>query len=123
MKTDEQNPLKYITALSAIFLIGAVLFFSVYLFFQNRFDEMDSELDNNCSRISIGKEIVRNIDLIERNFYKLFTTTNQAGQKALIKETQLFINTIYKALYVLQDGGVLSVVHRMNLEEKIRTDC
>ena len=118
MKTDEQNPLKYITALSAIFLIGAVLFFSVYLFFQNRFDEMDSELDNNCSRISIGKEIVRNIDLIERNFYKLFTTTNQAGQKALIKETQLFINTIYKALYVLQDGGVLSVVHRMNLEEK-----
>ena len=118
MKTDEQNPLKYITALSAIFLIGAVLFFSVYLFFQNRFDEMDSELDNNCSRISIGKEIVRNIDLIERNFYKLFTTTNQAGQKALIKETQLFINTIYKALYVLQDGGVLSIVHRMNLEEK-----
>jgi len=118
MKTDEQNPLKYITALSAIFLIGAVLFFSVYLFFQNRFDEMDSELDNIRSRISIGKEIVRNIDLIERNFYKLFSTTNQAGQKALIKETQLFLNTIHKALYVLQDGGVLSVVHRINLEEK-----
>ena len=107
---------KQIIWLSVVFVVGFALLFASHFALVHFTKEKDRKIENVRSRISIGEVIVENIDLIERNFYKLATTVGQVGQNTIYQETQSLFSNIYEAFDVLQNGGTLTTHTLLNLE-------
>lgn len=118
MKTKKEfNTFRYIVALGTVFVLGFVMLVTVHIFFTRFFDTLDVEVENERARIEIGGVIISNVNLIQRNFYKLATTSQLINQKISINDTQSFFTNIEKAFQVLEKGGTLKVVRWLNLED------
>lgn len=116
MKSSSSVIYRQISLLCLVFLMGFFLLFASHYFLVHFTKELDNQIDNERARISIGKIIVENIDLIERNFYKLATTVGLISQKKIQEETKVYFETIQQAFQVLQKGGTLTVHTLLNLE-------
>ncbi|RUM45232.1 MAG: hypothetical protein DSY80_03565 [Desulfocapsa sp.] len=116
MKSSGNNIYKQILRLSVLFVGGFFLLFASHYALVHSTKGKDLKIDNVRARISIGKGIVENINLIERNFYKLATTVGEASQEKIQAETKELFDTIYRAFDVLQNGGSLTIHTPLNLE-------
>jgi len=116
MKVSSNIIYKQIVWLCVLFVFGFLLLFASHYALVHSTKEKDLKIDNVRARISIGEAIVKNIDLIERNFYKLATTVGEISQEKIQTETKELFNTIYQAFDVLQHGGTLTIHTLLNLE-------
>jgi signal transduction histidine kinase/CheY-like chemotaxis protein len=116
MNSPSEKIYKQIMLLCVVFFAGFVLLFGSHYFLVHFTGKLDAKIENERARIAIGKAIVENIDLIERNYYKMATTVGQIGQQIIYDNTQVYFTSIREAFDVLQHGGVLTITTLLNLE-------
>jgi len=116
MRPSKNRIYNQIILLCIVFIAGFILLISNHFLLLFLINKLDKRIDNERARIAIGKEIVTNIDLIERNFYKMTTTFEGIVQKKILEETHLYFKTIRQSFFVLQNGGVVTIKTMLNLE-------
>ncbi|PIE01971.1 MAG: hypothetical protein CSA81_09495 [Acidobacteria bacterium] len=116
--------LKHILQLSMVFVLGFLLLFISHYYLVHCMKKMDDRIENEYAHIAIGKIIVNNIHLIERNFYRLATTAGPTNRDKILKESMVFFDNIQNAFHILQEGGTLTTYTPLNLEniDKMATD-
>ncbi len=118
LSEKDKNIKRYIYLLVFILFGGIILFVSSNIVLQSFLDDLDFEKKNERSRIEISNVLVENIMLIEKGYYKIFTVNSDVARKLIVDETEKYFLIFKNALNVLEKGGVLSVVTKINLEGK-----
>lgn len=79
-------------------------------------DKLDNKTKNQEAKIQIGEYIVNDLYKIRSDFYELATTaTNKKGRDLISKRLEQRVATIKNALDVLENGGELNRVIRLNI--------
>jgi signal transduction histidine kinase/FixJ family two-component response regulator/HPt (histidine-containing phosphotransfer) domain-containing protein len=107
---------RQVVLLCLVFFLGFILLATSHFAMVHLAGPLDQRISNENARITIGKVIVENIDLIERNFYKMATTVGVVGQQLVFEETEKHFREIRDAFTVLEKGGTLVVSTLLNLE-------
>lgn len=129
-KASEQDagpPLGSRTGL--LWLIG--LFFLALLavvalngFFSSLIDDLDRRGTNEQARLFIGDEIIRTIQDIETDFYRMSAMTHALGQQRLYAALLTKTRKLEHDILVLRDGGQVRRTIQLNVEghdEMVRT--
>jgi two-component system sensor histidine kinase/response regulator len=112
------HPLARMGLMLASFLIGFVLLIGLYLVFSGLIAELDRSTQNEKARLAIGELIIQDIARIESSIYKLATISNPYGLELARDETKRQILTLGERLNVLEDGGTVTDIIRLNLEDR-----
>ena len=108
---------KALIALLFAFTIGYIGILVIHNIFSKILTDLDNSVKNEYSRYKIGEYILKEISLIEANFYKMGITTKSRALKNIEEEIQNEIQNILNAIEVLQKGGVLKSQIKLNLVE------
>ena len=108
---------KALIALLFAFTIGYIGILVIHNVFSKILTDLDNSVKNEYSRYKIGEYILKEISLIEANFYKVGITTKSRALKNIEEEIQNEIQNILNAIEVLQKGGVLKSQIKLNLVE------
>ena len=108
---------KALIALLFAFTIGYIGILVIHNVFSKILTDLDNSVKNEYSRYKIGEYILKEISLIEANFYKMGITTKSRALKNIEEEIQNEIQNILNAIVVLQKGGVLKSQIKLNLVE------
>ena len=108
---------KALIALLFAFTIGYIGILVIHNVFSKILTDLDNSVKNEYSRYKIGEYILKEISLIEANFYKMGITTKSRALKNIEEEIQNEIQNILNAIEVLQKGGVLKSQIKLNLVE------
>ena len=108
---------KALIALLFAFTIGYIGILVIHNIFSKILTDLDNSVKNEYSRYNIGEYILKEISLIEANFYKMGITTKSRALKNIEEEIQNEIQNILNAIEVLQKGGVLKSQIKLNLVE------
>jgi len=108
--------LKNLILLLLTFIIGLASLISLHLFFLNLIDNLDKKTENLKAKMEIGELIVNDLHKIRSDFYELATsTTNEKGIKIINDRIDLRVEYIEDSLNILEKGGVLKRVVRLNI--------
>jgi two-component system, NarL family, sensor histidine kinase BarA len=108
---------KALLALLFAFTIGYIGILVIHNVFSKILTDLDNSVKNEYSRYKIGEYILKEISLIEANFYKMGITTKTRALKNIESEIHDEIQNILNAIEVLQNGGVLKSQIKLNLVE------
>ncbi|MCF6269213.1 MAG: ATP-binding protein [Melioribacteraceae bacterium] len=115
MNTETKNIKKYFYALSFVLFVGIMLFIVTHQVSHLFLDNLDKQKKNERNRIEIGEVIFENINLIENNLYHLFVPKVELSQHQNYNGTKKYYQTIFNAIDVLENSGVLTVNSYFNL--------
>ena len=109
-------------ALITLFIVGFVLLISVNMIFTNLMVKLDNKTKTYEQKIQIGEFIAEDIQKIKALFFELGTASISKRKIQLVnKEIYKNLNTISEALDVLQNGGVLKRVIKLNVAGHLST--
>jgi PAS domain S-box-containing protein len=106
--------------LSLRWLVGVTLLCVALVFgLRSFFTELDSALRdreaNERARLFVGEEIVRGIQGVEKDIYRMAATQNANGFARLNTSVATMLEKIEHDLHVLQDGGTAQRALRLNV--------
>lgn len=102
--------------LFGVFLAGLLLVIGLKVFFANLYDELGEKSANERARLFIGEEIVRGIHAIEKDIYRMATTTHGAAVVRIHKDIDRQIAKLAHDLGVLKTGGQVRREIQLNIE-------
>ncbi len=106
-----------------VFLAGLLLVFGLSLFFASLIQDLDRQGANERARLFIGEEIVRDIQLIEKDFYRLSATQGERARELLSTATLKRVDNLESDLEALKYGGTVRNIIQLNIdgvEEMVR---
>ncbi|NFV82301.1 response regulator [Magnetospirillum aberrantis] len=112
------HPLTRMGLMLVTFLVGFVLLLVMHEVFTGLIDELDRSTENEKARLAIGELIIQDIARIESGIYKMATTRNATGLELARDDLKAQILALGRKLDVLEDGGVVEDVVRLNLEDR-----
>ncbi|SKB35464.1 sensor histidine kinase [Malaciobacter marinus] len=113
---NKQNTLSKLILLVSIFLIGIISLIVLHLFFLNLLENLDNKTKNQEAKIQIGEYIVNDLYKIRSDFYEIATTaTNKRSRDLISNRLKQRVETIKTALDILENGGELKRVIRLNI--------
>ena len=107
--------IRNIIALGGAFLVGFVSLLAIDVLTDRQNQRLDGELENARSRIAIGRTILQNVNLLERDFNLLSTTSGRVPQEKILEDSWLVMDNLNKAFSVLEGGGTLTVTNNLNV--------
>lgn len=99
-----------------IFLGGLLLVIGLRVFFSGLQDELNQHSANERARLFIGEEIVRTLQAIEKDIYKMAVTTNTAGTRLVQRTINRELDKLRHDLNLLKHGGTVRRVIQLNIE-------
>lgn len=108
---------KALIALLFAFTLGYFGIIVIHHIFSKILTELDNSVKNEYARYKIGEYILKEISLIEANFYKMGIITKIRAIEPIQKEIEKEIHDILDALEILEKGGVLKSHINLNLIE------
>ncbi|AXX88193.1 signal transduction sensor histidine kinase [Malaciobacter marinus] len=113
---NKQNTLSKLILLVSIFLIGIISLIVLHFFFLNLLENLDDKTKNQEAKIQIGEYIVNDLYKIRSDFYEIATTTtNKRSRELILNRLKQRVKTIKNALDILENGGELKRVLRLNI--------
>lgn len=117
IKKAINKTLKHLILLITIFVVGMILLISLHTLFLYLSDKLDKRTDNLKAKIQIGEYIINDIYKIRSDFYELATTvTNVKSLDVINQRLNERVDFIEKCLEVLDKGGTLERVIKLNIE-------
>ncbi len=111
----QDNVLKSLILLLIVFLLGYASIMLVHIFFANMIDNLDAKVKNEQARYKIGQYILEEINAVEKNYYKMAIMFNKKPLNPIKNEIKNELNSIRKAIDILENGGSLNVRIELNL--------
>lgn len=119
---ERQTTVKKLFLLISIFIVGIFSLIILNLFFTNLTSRIDNKSSNLESKITLAEFIVTDLYKIRSDFYELtVTATNERARIIIKKRIKEKIDFISSALDVLENGGSLKRVIRLNIAGHIDT--
>ncbi|AVM73077.1 hybrid sensor histidine kinase/response regulator [Magnetospirillum gryphiswaldense] len=112
------HPLARMGLLLTSFLAGFLLLVGLDLLFSHLIEELDRSTDNEKARLAIGELIIQDIGRIESTLYQMAATRNPRGLELVRDEAKRHVLALGRRLDVLEDGGTVDEVIRLNLEDR-----
>jgi hypothetical protein len=110
------NNYKQLIALISVFIIGIFSIVGVNFIFSNLLSNLEKETVNHKTKIAIGEFISHDIEKLRGLFFELATTSSNVRMiKVLDSEIMKVVSNLEKTLYVLENGGKLKRVVRLNI--------
>lgn len=114
----KNNPIfKALVALLVAFTMGYFGIIIIHNIFSNILNNLDGSVKNEYSRYKIGEYVLKEISLVEADFYKMGIATKLRAIEPIQNEIRNEIENILNAIVVLQNGGTLKVQIKLNLVE------
>ncbi|MBD3840613.1 MAG: hypothetical protein IE909_01795, partial [Campylobacterales bacterium] len=103
--------------LISIFLVGFVSLFLLNQVFIRLVNQVDAQGDSHKAKIIIGEFVAEDIQTLKAYFFELATTTtSKRGREIVDEKISDTIATINNSLDVLEHGGVLKRIIKLNIE-------
>lgn len=99
--------LNSLLSLLVVFVIGYLGIVLIHNIFSNILDKLDSNIKNEYSRYKIGEYILKEINDIETNFYKIGVSTKLKSTEPIKDNIEKKVENIKGAIKVLENGGTL----------------
>jgi signal transduction histidine kinase/CheY-like chemotaxis protein len=99
--------LNSLLSLLVVFVIGYLGIVLIHNIFSNILDNLDSNVKNEYSRYKIGEYILKEINDIETNFYKIGVSTKLKSTEPIKNNIEKKVENIKEAIKVLENGGSL----------------
>jgi len=109
---------KRIVWLLGLLLAGFALILGLQTWFSALIDELDAKSANERVKLFIGEEILRGIHNIERDVYRLATTTGAKGQQLVENKINDHLDKLRHDILVLKQGGTVRQVVDLNLQSQ-----
>ncbi|MBK8898771.1 MAG: response regulator [Candidatus Competibacteraceae bacterium] len=110
------SPLRFLW-LIGLFFVGFLLIVMLNKLFSNLIDELGARSANERARLFIGEEIVRNIQGIEMDVYRMAMAGVIQAQERIEGEFLKKVSKLEHDLAVLKDGGTVQQQIHLNVEE------
>ena len=112
-KTNTSQQLKL---LIIIFLLGFTSLVGVNQLFLTLEEDLDKETTNLKSKIALGKLIASDLHILKSSFFELTAATNSKRSRDIVnKRISITMNDIFLTLKVLEKGGILNRVIKLNI--------
>ena len=104
--------------LVGISLLCLALVFGLRWYFNDLETAIKLRGDNERARLFVGEEIVRSIQELEKDIYRMAVTQNAAGFDRVNEEVNKHLTKLKHDLNVLKDGGTSRRVLQLNIDGK-----
>ncbi len=111
----QDNVLKSLIVLLVVFLLGYSSIMFVHIFFANMIENLDAKVKNEQARYKIGQYILEEINVVEKNYYKMAIAYKGKSLEPIKNEIRNELNAIRKAINILEEGGSLNKIIELNL--------
>ena len=108
---------KALIVLLFAFIVGYLGIVIIHNVFSDIRNNLDASVKNEYSRYKIGEYILKEISLIEANFYKMGIITKLRAIEPIQNEIEKEIQNVLGAIEILEKGGVLKSHIKLNLIE------
>ena len=108
---------KALIALLFAFTLGYFGIIVIHNIFSKILTDLDNSVKNEYARYKIGEYILKEISLIEADFYKMGILTKTKALEPIQNEIQNEVQNILNAIEILEKGGVLKSQLKLNLVE------
>lgn len=117
LKEESQvvSPLRFLW-LIGLFFVGFLLVVGLNKLFSGLVDELGQQSANERARLFIGEEVVRNIQGIEMDVYRMAMAVGPAAQEKIERELLKKVAKLERDLRVLKEGGTVQQLIYLNLE-------
>ncbi|MBK8184076.1 MAG: response regulator [Candidatus Competibacteraceae bacterium] len=109
------SPLRFLW-LIGLFFVGFLLVVGLNKLFSGLADELGQQSANERARLFIGEEVVRNIQGIEMDVYRMAMAVGPAAQEKIERELLKKVTKLERDLMVLKEGGTIQQLIYLNLE-------
>lgn len=99
--------LSSLLALLLVFILGYFGIIAIHNVFSNILHKMDDNIKNEYSRYKIGEYILKEINDIETDFYKIGISTKLKSAEPIKNDIEKKIENIKEAIRILEHGGTL----------------
>lgn len=117
---QQQTPIKTsalrVFLLQGLFIVGFLMVFGLDQVFSGLIQKLDQVSQNERARLFIGEQILRDIEAIEMNVYRMTIATGNNAYQRFENNIQEQVNQLRHSLKVLRDGGTVSRTIYLNLE-------
>ncbi|MBR7887784.1 response regulator [Marinomonas sp. A79] len=103
---------------AVIYLVGFIAVFLINILFDDINEQLNKDIVNEKTRLSIGELIVFDLKKIESSFYQIATTSNVRGQNYIRRQLQTSLDDLNEILEVLENGGTIKRDTRLNIESQ-----
>ncbi len=107
--------LRNLTILLITFIIGFSTLILIHFLFSNFINDLDKKIKNEQARYKIGEYILKEINALEVNFYKISMSFNEKSIQPIEDEIIEEIIDINKAIDVLEQGGEIQSYIKLNV--------
>ena len=111
----KDSVLRSLIALLAVFLIGYSSLVVVHIFFAKIIDDLDNKVKNEQARYKIGEFILKGINSVEKNYYRMAIVYNTKALIPLQEKVEEELNAVRNAINILEKGGTLDNYIKLNL--------
>ncbi len=116
----QQTPIKTsalrVFLLQGVFIVGFLMVFGLEQVFSGLIQKLDQVSQNERARLFIGEQILRDIENIEMNVYRMTIATGNNAYQRFENNIQEQVNHLHQSLKVLREGGTVSRTIYLNLE-------
>ncbi len=109
------NVLRNLTILLITFIVGFSTLILIHILFSNFIDDLDKKIKNEQARYKIGEYILKEINKLEVNFYKISMSFNEKNSQPIEEQIIDEIIDINKAIDVLEQGGEIKSSINLNV--------
>ncbi|MDD2893189.1 MAG: GGDEF domain-containing protein [Halothiobacillaceae bacterium] len=102
--------------LVGVFITSLMLILSLSFVFSQLISELDKKEINERARLFIGEDIVRKINLIERDFYRIVATRNDHAREIIAQDIIGNVSGLDDNVRVLQFGGTVRQTILLNID-------
>ncbi|MBL8260628.1 MAG: response regulator [Candidatus Competibacteraceae bacterium] len=102
--------------LIALFFVGFLLIVGLNKLFSGLVDELGARSANERARLFVGEEIVRGIQGIEMDVYRMGMISGRAAQEKIGGELLKKVEKLERDLVVLKEGGTVQQLIYLNVE-------
>lgn len=125
MNNDTRLGVRSLIILMMVISLAFILIIAIHHSFIMYSDDLDEEIENHNTEISIGKNILTHIQVIESHFYEIALSKNVTYGKIAKENILLEIKHLREAFDVLENGGEiighieLNIVGKDKYEEAV----
>ena len=114
-ETGVVPPLRFLW-LIGLFFVGFMLIVGLNKLFSSLIEDLREQSRNERARLFIGEEIVRNVQGIEKDAYRIAMAVGPLAQERIESELLKKVAKLEHDLAVLKDGGVVRQLLYLNVE-------
>ena len=96
-------------------MLYEVITILIHILFSNFIDDLDKKIKNEQARYKIGEYILKEINKLEVNFYKISMSFNEKNSQPIEEQIIDEIIDINKAIDVLEQGGEIKSSINLNV--------